>query len=1560
MSADSEVPGGSSCPSNTLRIDAAKFGSEQESKPALSSEANDDASDLIIDLANEYLERYRAGANPDIDHYKRDYPDLADRIDEVFPMMLLMEDNAPSGTDEARSQDSQLDRLGDFKIRRVIGRGGMGIVYEALQESLGRHVALKVCPATVQMSPRNSERFRRESRAAAMLHHTNIVPVFAVGEEDGRLFYAMQFIRGASLDEVIRELRKLWQSSPTATTRLNAGSAEPKVHSEASEVARSLFGSGAVSDEQAFAEEASIDAAHETLEPVSFPSKTTALSADVSLPGVTALPTSSGSASHIGKYWESVAKIGMQVANALAYAHAQGTLHRDIKPANLMLDQAGIVWVMDFGLAKSTEEDDLTRDGEMIGTLRYMAPEQCVGQPESRSDVYSLGLTLYELLALQPAFKELHRSQLIRAIAERDPVPPRKINSNVPKDLETIVLKAIEKEPAKRYASPSELERDLQRFLVGEPIKARAITNLERLHKWIRRRPLVSGLTAALATLFLVSFGLVAWSWLRAEEALVDANIKTKIARSAQKAAGKNQTLAEERLEIAESALYRAAIDRVKMLSETDAQSAGELLDQLIPGSKQTDRRGWEWGYLQALVHQHVAVFDIPAPQAEWIWDLTFSHDDSLIAVATGRPEFVRPRGVSPKGRATFWDTRTAKMVCELPVEHSAYDIAFSHDSRFAAVSEAIATNHFETGWEGFVQIWELESREVVTKLELPKDQRVYRLRFSADDRLVLGTIWNRNRIQHARTAAWDAETGEQVWSADLVTLTELADSNESDTIEAIEYYYSESPPENYPDLARRVMLDVETGERLAEPIETVAASALYSPGLGLIVDCVDGGDLALRSLGDGTLRKQLRGTEDHLINQKSYYQPVCAVHEGRGLITTGATDGSICVWDVTKDRPVRVLHGHPDRVQSLAISHDGEWIASGDWSGQVRIWRPDSRPEYVRCETPTKTSNYPGTEAIAFRWGGSGIAVYQEKRIEVYEAESGRLLKLHWIAGIPQVASRREACFDEAGNQLAVVQKDQTIAIYDVESGSRVHSTEPLDSIANCVSMSGDGRVLVACCPASESDSESILYCWSFDETKSAWSLIERRRFSRGCHELSLNSDGSRLLVGARSVADQNSQGGFVHSIGLVQMPTLNAQWIELELEPDAMFPPDRMGISALDFSADSRRFAFATTDGNAGIFATSDPDREMGWKPIAEMKIPPNVEQLHWHPNGDRIAGANRDDVTVWNLAGEEVLKLSRGPRPKDYQFDGCVRFSPDGRKLAANRFDNDVSIWSTLRYPDQLSTRKRRLRAEERAKESIDKAIAQSPQDPWYLSVRGRITADLRPPAETLADYLNAKRMICGEPCLFLHGEARIVAPSLPFHEFSGFTIEAWVQRWSHSIEAHESPIATQFRPLRSRSYADLYASRVQARSGIRLPSPRLQADHWVHVALCNDGENERLFVNGVLANEAKCIPTAVFAPPVKTPFFVGDSIYRNAYLPKGEGLIRAVRVSSRVLYQDGFVPESELTNHEGCELLFDFSRDQAETETRITDRSGNERHGRLIDAWWIPKRSSHQSR
>jgi serine/threonine protein kinase/Flp pilus assembly protein TadD len=373
----------------------------------------------------------------------------------------------------------------------------MGSVYEAEQESLGRHVALKVLPATALLEPQRLRRFQLEARSAARLHHTNIVPVYGVGAHEGLHYYVMQFIQGLGLDEVLIELQRLRQAR--AAEPAGQGTPVRSGTVTAAAVAHSLL-SGDFAPPPREDEESSRGPRSDS---------------SVHLPGQAAHSSLSESGQ---QYWQSVARIGVQVAEALAYAHAQGTLHRDVKPSNLLLDTAGTVWVTDFGLAKSLEGDDLTHTGDVVGTLRYMAPERFAGRSDVRGDVYSLGLTLYELLTLRPAFDEPDRNQLIQRVTSEEPLPPQRLNAEVPRDLETIVLKATAREPAHRYQSAGELADDLKRFLELKPIRARWVSAAERLWRWCRRNPTVASLLAALLVVLLGGLAGVSWKWREAEE----------------------------------------------------------------------------------------------------------------------------------------------------------------------------------------------------------------------------------------------------------------------------------------------------------------------------------------------------------------------------------------------------------------------------------------------------------------------------------------------------------------------------------------------------------------------------------------------------------------------------------------------------------------------------------------------------------------------------------------------------------------------------------------------------------------------------------------------------------------------------------------------------------------------------------------------------------------------------------------------------------------------------------------------------------------------------------
>ncbi len=483
--------------------------------------------DPLDALAGEFVERRRRGERCTATEYARLYPGQAEAILERFAALERPADQGPAGGDEveatlgapAGGDGPPREELGDFRIIRQVGRGGMGIVYEAEQVSLGRRVALKVLPRAALLAPRQVERFRREARAAARLHHTNIVPVFGVGECDGLHFYVMQFIVGRGLDEILAERRRPGQRPDADAATATAAPADDEPSRGLggdptplpTTLARRLEQSGERSGVSSRRADAPASELASDVTRAGSGAAAQVLShqgpAAAGPPGRRAADSSLDSPGR--RRFHNAARIGMDVAEALAYAAAQGILHRDIKPSNLLLDTDGTIWVADFGLAKALDDDaSLTETGDVVGTLRYMAPERLRGGGDVRSDICSLGLTLYELLVLRPAYPESDRHKLIVDILGREPEPPRSIDPAIPRDLETIVLKATARDPDRRYADAGELAEDLRRFLDGRPIAARPIGPVGRAWRWCRRNRAMAGLGAlVLVLLFSMAVG---------------------------------------------------------------------------------------------------------------------------------------------------------------------------------------------------------------------------------------------------------------------------------------------------------------------------------------------------------------------------------------------------------------------------------------------------------------------------------------------------------------------------------------------------------------------------------------------------------------------------------------------------------------------------------------------------------------------------------------------------------------------------------------------------------------------------------------------------------------------------------------------------------------------------------------------------------------------------------------------------------------------------------------------------------------------------------------------
>jgi eukaryotic-like serine/threonine-protein kinase len=433
-----------------------------------------DRDDRLNDVLLTYVEACETGREPDRAALLAANPELRDDLaaffagrDEIERLARPFRENAECGVRNAElktevtaerqrfqsalrvphSALEELGQLGDFRLVGEIGRGGMGVVYEAEQLSLRRRVALKVLPFASAIDPRRLQRFKNEATAAAHLRHEHIVPVYAVGCERGVHYYAMQFVEGQSLAALIGELRRLKAEKPGT---ISAPSTVP--------VAR-------LSTERSSSGPARFD-------------------------------------------W--VAELGRQAALALGHAHQTGIVHRDVKPGNLLLDPCEQLWVTDFGLAQMADDTSLTATGELLGTLRYASPEQALGRRgvvDHRSDVYSLGATLFELLTLQAPLNGRDRNELLRQIASDEPPAPRSLDPTIPAALETIVLKALRKEPADRYSTAQEFADDLQRFIERKPILARRPGFAERFRMWARRHP--AALLVCAVVLVLVTVGSV-------------------------------------------------------------------------------------------------------------------------------------------------------------------------------------------------------------------------------------------------------------------------------------------------------------------------------------------------------------------------------------------------------------------------------------------------------------------------------------------------------------------------------------------------------------------------------------------------------------------------------------------------------------------------------------------------------------------------------------------------------------------------------------------------------------------------------------------------------------------------------------------------------------------------------------------------------------------------------------------------------------------------------------------------------------------------------------------
>jgi WD40 repeat protein/serine/threonine protein kinase len=1099
-------------------------------------------------LAEEFAERCRRGERPSLTEYAARYPDLADEIRLVFPAMAVLEHFKPDAEEATgdfggtRTVGPCPERLGDYRLIREVGRGGMGVVYEAEQESLGRRVALKVLPGHSLLDGRQRLRFRREARAAAQLHHTNIVPVYGVGEADGLHYYAMQFIQGQPLDQVLEELRRLRQSeggqaaSPTPRAGITPPKGSPEVSAVA--VAQALL-SGEYNPAGAPGRP---DAEAPGARPPAAAAPPAGDAASVR-PSDSSAP-STLSASGRG-YWRGVARIGVEVAEALHHAAGQGVLHRDIRPSNLLLDGQGNVWVTDFGLAKvATDRDNLTHTGDIVGTLRYMAPERFNGLGDVRGDVYSLGLTLYELLTLRPAFDETDRSRLLAQVLHGEPPRPRQVNPEVPRDLETVVLKAIAREPARRYQTAAELAEDLRCFAEDRPIHARQAGSLERLLRWSRRNPVAAALIGVSGVAMLALVG-----------AAVALAFNVRLQAAMEKA--------EEAQGRAEQYQYFHHIDRVHAgWREGNLSQVATLLE-----TAPADRRGWEWYYLQRLCHAELVTLPgftgwdtasvayssdgtriLSGPQ---IWDATTGRvirtvDLEADTNAAPSPDGKRWAAASPKdGKVRVWDAESGQEL--FTFQSNELKLFFSSDGKRLITCD----------WAGALQAWDVTTGQKLFEL---KDHPVgiNRAVFSPDGKHLI------TACADGKVRFWDPLTGRpgrelmahgwEVWDAEFspdgarlatasydrtVKVWDVAAGREIHTLKGHNNFVVAVTFS--PDGARLASASLDGAIKLWDAAG--GAELLTLKGhTGTIVGLAfspDGAHLASASLDgtvkvwDTTINPEARVFQWHTEwVSKVAFSPddtrfatsgidglvkVCGVRTGQELLTLkghvgkavgvafspdgkrlasgGYEDNTVRVWDALNGREVLVLKGHTGPVTGVKYSPDGTRLASSSKDGTVKIWDPATGDP-----VQTLTGHKGGVSGLAFSPDGKRLAsTSEDMTVKVWDVATGQeyvTLRGHGIYPTGVV-------FSPDGTRLASAAYDRTVKVWDVGTGSLIRTLQGHTWFLDSVDFSPDGRRLVS------AGKDGAVKLWDVESGQEVLTLWGK---AANCFEARFNHDGELL----------------------------------------------------------------------------------------------------------------------------------------------------------------------------------------------------------------------------------------------------------------------------------------------------------------------------------------------------------------------------------------------------------------------------------------------------------------